>query len=373
MKQPIRVAFLIDRLRRAGTEAQLVALLHGLDRRRVEPHLILLDGTDPESQALEPAVCPVLRLGVRSFKHWRTPIKGWQLGQYLRKHRIEVLQSYFLDSVYFGVPIARLAGVNTIVRVRNNLGYWLTPWHRRVGRWYGRWVGATLTNSDAGRAALIEAEGLAPERIIVLENGVDTERFSASPPPFVCPHYMRIGAVANLRPVKRLDLLIRAVAEICPQFPQVRLVVAGDGPQRKDLERLTCELGLIDHVEFLGAVTDVPALLASLDIAVLCSDSEGMSNALLEYMAAGRAIVATRVGANDRLIRADCDGLLIEPGSVMALAAGLRHLLEDPERARRLGASARQRVVDTYSRAAACRRFEDFYENLVHVKPARAA
>lgn len=368
----IRVAFLIDRLRRAGTETQLLALLRGLDRSRVEPHLILLDGADSESHALEPSNCPTLRLGLKSFKHPVAAVRAWQLAGFLRKNRIDVLQAYFLDSVYFGVPVAKLAGVRAVVRVRNNLGYWLTPRHRRLGRWYGRWVDCTVTNSEEGRQALIEAEGLPAERITVLENGVDVERFAA-PPPMSRLGSIRIGAVANLRPVKRLDLLLHAVAEVRPRFSGISVEVAGDGPERTALEQVAAELNLTSIVRFHGAVNDVPAFLANLDIAVLCSDSEGMSNALLEYMAAGRAIVATRVGANERLIRDRVDGLLIDPGSAPALSAAIDRLAADPELARRLGASARQRAVESFSREAACRRFEAFYERLIREKSRRAA
>lgn len=369
----IRVAFLIDRLRRAGTEAQLLALLRGLDRSRIEPHLILLDGSDAESQSLEPSHCPVSRLGVCSFKHPRAAIQAWRLAAYLRRHRIDILQTYFLDSVYFGVPVARLAGVRAVVRVRNNLGYWLTPKHKRLGRWYGRWVHRTVTNSNEGRDALVAAEGLPADRIVVLENGVDTDRFDCCPPPFQHADLIRIGAVANLRPVKRLDLLIEAIAALRTQFPQVRLALAGNGPERERLQQLAADRGILDATEFVGAVSDVPAFLSTIDIAVLCSDSEGMSNAILEYMAAGRAIVATRVGANERLLRNETDGLLIPSGSPEALAQAISRLLADPAMACDLGVSARRRAREEFSREASCRRFETFYEELTIKKVRKAA
>lgn len=369
----VRVAFLIDRLRRAGTEAQLLALLHGLDRSRVEPHLILLDGTDAESQSLEPAGCPVIRLGVQSLKSARTAVHAWRLAMYLRNERIDVLQAYFLDSVYFGVPVAKLAGVRAVLRVRNNLGYWLTPWHRRLGRWYGRWVDRTLTNSDEGRDALMRAERLPSDRIAVLANGVDVERFADIAPPLRRGGPVRIGAVANLRPVKRLDLLIRAAVEVRKRFDNIQVAIAGDGPQRGELGKLASDLGVSECVQFHGAVSNVPEFLASLDVAVLCSDSEGMSNAILEYMAAGRAIVATRVGANDTLIRDGVDGFLVMPGSELPLAEAMLRVVSDPMLARSVGQSARQRAVESFSRVAACRRFEDFYESLLEAKQRRAA
>ncbi|MFL5341016.1 MAG: glycosyltransferase, partial [Gemmataceae bacterium] len=131
---PVRVCFLIDRLSRAGTETQLLALIREFDRRRVQPFLVLLDGEDEASQALEPADCPVLRLGVQSFASGRAVAAASRFVGFLKRHRIDVLQAYFLDSIYFGVPLAKLAGVQHVLRVRNNLGYWLTAKHRLLNR-----------------------------------------------------------------------------------------------------------------------------------------------------------------------------------------------------------------------------------------------
>ncbi|HLW63832.1 MAG TPA: glycosyltransferase [Gemmataceae bacterium] len=363
---PIRVCFLIDNLSRAGTESQLLALIRSLDRSRVEPFLVLLDGENDLSRSLEPADCPVLRLGVRSFRRLSAISGAVRFGRFLRQHRIDILQAYFIDSVYFGVPVAKLAGVRHTLRVRNNLSEWLTPKHRRLGRQYGRTVDATLTNCEAGRQAILQAESLRPERVIVLENGVDLDRFRRFEPPDTARPAVRIGAVANLRPVKNIDLFIQAAAELCKGCPNLQFEVAGDGPERGELEDVIAKLNLEGRFRLLGPVADAPAFLASLDIAVLCSKSEGMSNALLEYMAAGRAIVATSVGANSKLLCDGEHGVLIHPNSIPELVAAIERLLKDPELARRIAASARQHVEACFSREAMCRRFEEFYSCLVH-------
>lgn len=361
MPRPVRVCFVIDRLSRAGTETQLLALIRSFDRSRVEPHLCLLDGTDELSRTLSPGDCPVLRLGVRTLAGPAAVAQGLWLANYLRRHRIDVVQTYFLDSTYFGVPVAKLGGVRRVVRVRNNLGYWLTPAHRWLGRLYGRLVDRTLTNSDQGRDALLQSDHLRPNTVDVLENGVDVDRFAGFPPPDTSRPVVRIGAVANLRPVKGLDVLVAAATRM---RPTVRFEVAGDGPQRPELERLIAGAGLGERFRLLGAVADVPAFLATLDIAVLPSRSEGMSNALLESMAAGRAIVATRVGANPRLLGDGEFGLLVEPEDPAALASAIERLLDDPILAARLGAAARKRAVAEFSRDTMRRRFEAYYHRL---------
>jgi len=356
--RPARVCFLIDNLSRAGTETQLLALLQAFDRTRVAPTLALLDGDDATSRALEPTCCPVLRLGVKSLASRRAWSAARTFSAFLRRHGTDVLQAYFLDSLYFGVPVARWAGVSKIVRVRNNLGYWLTRKHRLLNRVYRTLVDVTLTNSDAGRASL-EAEGVPADRVAVLENGVDVERFAASPR--AVTGEMRVGVVANLRPIKGLDVFVRAASQLLARHPALRFEIAGDGPQRGELQSQIDSLNLTDRVRLLGAVADVPAFLASLDVAVLPSRSEGMSNAILEYMAAGRAIVATKVGANGRLVRDGVDGLLVAPEDVTELANAIERLITDRDMARALGTSARRRACESFSRDAMRLRFEDFY------------
>jgi glycosyltransferase involved in cell wall biosynthesis len=363
--RPVRVCFLIDNLYTGGTETQLVALIRGLDRTRVRPYLCLLRGDLPGARELEPDCCPVLRLGVGSLCSAATLGKARRLAQFLRRHRIGVLQTYFADSTYFGVLVGRLAGVRHIIRTRNNLGYWLTPLHRRLGRLARRFADLTLTNCEAGRQAVLADEGADPRSVVVLENGVDLERFAAVPPLSSAPGPVRVGAVANLRPVKGLDVFVRAAARAAAGRPGVTFEVAGDGPMRPELERLVADLGLGARLRLPGIQADVPAFLARTDIAVLCSRSEGMSNALLEYMAAGRAIVATRVGANERLVEDGVHGLLVPPGDEQALAAAVGRLADDGRLRARLGAAARERAERDHSRPAMVRRFERFYQALV--------
>jgi len=364
--RPVRVCFVIDELGTAGTEGQLLALLRHLDRRRVWPYLCLLRGDNPASQALEPDACPILRLGVGSLCHPRALLALGRFLRFLRRERIDVVQTYFADSTYFGIPAAWLAGVPHRIRTRNNVGHWLTPLHRRLGRLLNAFTTQTITNCAAARQALMAAEQPRPETVRVLENGVDLDRFGDLPPltarPAARPH---IGVVANLRPVKGLDVFVRAAALIHTRYPQAVFTVAGEGELRKPLEQQAAAEGLAEHFWLLGRVTDIAGFLAGLDVAVLCSHAEGMSNTLLEYMAAGRAIVATCVGATPELIADGIHGLLVPPGDALKLAEAIVRLLEDRELAQRLGAAARQRAQERYNREAMIRRFEDFYLSLV--------
>ncbi len=361
---PVRVCFLIDRLSRAGTESQLLALVRELDRSRVRPSLVLLDGEDDLSRALEPADCPVIRLGVRKLFSPKAVTAANRLRAFWRDERPDVLQTYFLDAAYFGAPLAKACGVKTVLRVRNNLGYWLTPRHRMMGRLVQSFVDATLTNTDAGKTQLVARDGLRANRVVVLENGVDTNRFKRFMLPDTSKKVVRVGCVANLRPVKNIDGLMRTAKAALERFPRLVFEVAGDGEQRTELERLHAELGLGDRFVLRGSVADVPNFLRRMDVAVLPSHSEGMSNALLEYMAAGRAVIATDVGANARLLDGGRCGLIVPPGDGTAIVDAIGKLLANPLRAAGYGAAARRRVDAEFSRAAMTKRFESYYTNL---------
>jgi glycosyltransferase involved in cell wall biosynthesis len=285
--------------------------------------------------------------------------------RFLRRERIDILQVYFPDSTYFGVLAGWLARVPHIIRTRNNLGYSLTPLGRRLGRLCNRIVHRTIANCEACRLSLLNDEGPLPDSVIVLENGVDLSRFLQIPSAAQRTGPPRVGMVANLRPVKNPELLVRAAADVCRSHANVTFAIAGEGQLRPSLERLIGDLCLRDRFLLPGATADVHEFLANVDVAVLCSHSEGMSNAVLEYMAAGRPIVATAVGGNVELLDDGMTGLLVPPNDADAFAAAIERLLEDGKFAARLGAAARRRAMEHYSREAMVQRFEDFYESLV--------
>jgi glycosyltransferase involved in cell wall biosynthesis len=356
----VRVCFLIDELNLAGTESQLVALIRHLDRDRVRPFLALLRPDASQPGPLEPPDCPVLRLGVRVLRRPSTWVTAWRFARFLRRERIDVLQLYTPDSTYFGGLAGWLAGVPQVVRTRNNLNHWMRRRDRWLGRLLNRVVTRTVVNCEAAREAVLRDERPAPESVVILENGVDVKRFWDTDD----FNTNCIGVVANLRRVKGIDVFLHAAARLAGQFPDATFLVAGEGEQRQTLLRQIDELGLGDRVELCGRVDDIPAFLATLAVAVLPSRSEGMPNAVLEYMAAARPIVATAVGGTPRLIEDGRHGLLVPSEDPDALAAAVGRLLADRALATRLAAAARRRAVRDFSRRAMVQRFERFYVSL---------
>ena len=359
-RAPLHVSFMIDSLSYAGTELQLLALIRSLDRTRVQPSLVLLNGTSQESQSLEPSGCPILRLSLKSFKNLPATARAVaRLAKFWQREHVDIVQTYFLDSTYFGVPVARALGIRRVIRVRNNVGHWLTPMHRGLGRFIGRIVDATITNSPAGRNALQKVEGGNPAKLTVLENGVNIDQFAAIRPKRR-GDVINIGVMANLRRVKGVDIFLRAAAMVASSHQHVRFQIAGDGEQHADLERLTGELGIADRVTFLGRIRNVTGFISGLDVAVVPSRAEGMSNSLLEFMAAGRPLVATSVGANAELLAED-RGLLVPPEDTVALADAMIRLVDDVGLARRLGAAAQDHAIAHHGREKMIHQFEEYY------------
>ena len=370
--RPIHVCFMIDTLSSrsgepaiGGTEAQLLSLIARLDRSKVTPYLCLLDGSHEASRSLEPNRCSVLRLGVRKICRPSTLVRAWQFARFLRRERIDILQVHFPDSTYFGVPVARLARVPYVVRARRNVGHWITPLDRRLGRLCTRFVDATVANCEACRRTVIEQERAAPDSVVVVPNGIDLERFANIPAVRAADNGRprRVGMVANLRPVKAPDVFVRAAGILSRVYANVSFQIAGSGDEQS-VRRLAGQVGVDDRLELMGQVGNVPAFLDSLDVAVLTSRAEGLSNALLEYMAAGRPIVATAVGGNVELIEDGTDGLLVPPDDPQAVADAIDRLLRNPGLAARLGAAARSRVVRENSLETMVHKFEVFCRGL---------
>lgn len=375
--EPTGVCFVIDNLGVAGTESQLLAMIRGLDREIVRPYLCLLGGRSDLSRSLEPTDCPVLRLGIRSLRRPSTLSRAWRFARFLRRNKIDVVHCFFPDSTRFAVPVARLAGVRRIVASRRNLGYWMTPWDRLLARLYRRWIDVTVANCEACRRAVIEQEGVDPDRVVVIPNGIDMERFARIPAyaPSDNGRPRRVGMVANLRPVKAPDVFVRAAAIVAQSHPNVFFQIAGSGDAESVL-RLARECGIENRLELQGQVQDIPSFLAGLDVAVLTSHSEGLSNALLEYMAAGRPIVATDAGGNNELLEDGINGLLVPPGNSGAVASAVISLLIKPTLGRMLGEDARSHIAEQFSRTTAIRNSEALYQCLatgnlrqfIHVK-----
>jgi glycosyltransferase involved in cell wall biosynthesis len=210
--------------------------------------------------------------------------------------------------------------------------------YAQLERMAAGWCGAIVALSEDERSAGLR-EGVGdPELYRVIPNGVPLERFALPRRPV----RGRILMVGRLAPPKRPDLALRALASVRQRIPEAELHVVGDGPLRGEAERLAAELGLSEHMRFLGNRDDVPELLAEAECALLASDYEGCPLAVVEAMAAGVAVAATEAGGTGELVRDGVTGALGPKGDAEGLARAIEQVLADPERAAQLGEEGRR-------------------------------
>jgi glycosyltransferase involved in cell wall biosynthesis len=226
-----------------------------------------------------------------------------------------------------------------------------------------------VCNSGAAAERLRQA-GIREQKLTVIPNGLPWEAFAAVPPAF--PHdsrMIRIGMISRMNDaVKRHDLFLRVAAKLVPRFPELRFVLVGDGPLRPGLEELARQLELGERLIFLGDRHDIPAVLAALDISVLPSSSESLSNAILESMAAGVPVVASDVGGNPELVQNGKTGFLFSAGDQTQFGAALETLVTQPELRKRLGSAAREKAQTEYSIAKVRDRYQDLYDSVLAEK-----
>lgn len=362
----ITVCFVIDRLTRAGTETQLLRLIDQMDETQFHPILCLLDGSSKESQMLEPD-CTVVRYGVTRIKSFQSLRSMYAFSRFLRKQNVDIVQPYFPDSTFFAFVAARLAGVPHVVRNRRNLGYKQTGLENFLGKVYSRTSMTTAANSEACRQAVIEQEAAKPKSVVVIPNGADLDKLSKIEPP--TPERLEqpnIGMVANLRPVKDPMTLLNAAVSLSNEFPGLRLSLVGKGPLDSELNKTIEANQLQNRFQLLGSLNDVVDFLGSLDVAVLSSSSEGLSNAIIEYMAAARPIVATDVGGNPDLIEHEVTGILVPPSNEKKMAEAIRRMITDRPFAVACANNARDKALVNYGLRQQAERFESHWRTLVN-------
>jgi len=368
----IKVAYLIETAGRAGAETALVNLVRHLDRERYLP-VAATGGPGWLADELRALGADVHYIPSTEGTRFSTRTLAAIL-RLLRDQRPHVVHAFLFQMNLHGTIAARLLRIPVIAGVGSK-HYQSAKWRRIMGwRLIARLSSVVTVNScHLGDAFRRYARPPAPDKVVVIPNGVDAQRFAHPRPRSAVRQELGIpdsapviGTVGRTDPVKGHRFLIEAMADIAHHFPHARLVVVGAKvtPEFAALRRLAVIFGVDDKVVFTGAREDVPDLLAAMDLFVLPSLSEGMSNALLEAMAAGLPIVATTAGGNPEVIGEDGAGVLVKPGSPVELAQAICPLLHDPEAARAMGGRARRRVVARYGLAQVASAYCSIYDRL---------
>jgi len=338
----------------------------GLDPGRFESSLCATRDVAPEVLDSLSQEITVLALGRRStfeLCSWRPLIS------YLREQRIDILHTHKYGSNVWGAPIGRISGIPVVIAHEHSWSYRGAPLRRALDRQLvGRAADLVLAVSREDRRKMVDVEHLDPGRVRFVPNGI--RRLNPGNGRLVReelgipPSAPVLGTVGGLSPAKAQRRLVEAAGVLVRSFPNIRVLIVGDGDEHASLSAEITTRGLLRHVHLLGHRSDVANVLAATDICVSTSKREGSPLAVMEFMAAAKPIVATRVGGVPDLITHDEHGLLVESGDSVGLVQAIDSLIRDPELRSRLGDAARRRQAAEFTIERTVWRVESIYEAL---------
>jgi glycosyltransferase involved in cell wall biosynthesis len=365
----IRLLYVVANFVTGGAERHLLEMWRRLDRSRFEVRAAVLKREGAFTPLFEATGVPITDLGVGRRIYDPSGARGLlRLISLVQDFRPDVIHGYLFGPNLFAALAGRACGVPVVCVAKRNVDAFESRRQIAIQRLAHRLAThVTAVSREVGESSI--ALGIPRERVTVIENGVDVGRFDPRAPLAAVPGLPAppagaplVGSVGCLAPRKDFGTLLEALARLAGAGIEFRCAIAGDGPERAALEARAATLGLAEHVTFLGERSDVDRLLPHFDLFVLSSREEGIPNALLEAMAAGRACIATRVGGNAEVLADGRTGWLVPAQDPGALAAALERAIRDPSDAASRGAAAREAMLAERSIDAMVRRHEAFYE-----------
>ena len=360
--EPFGVAHLAFSLQTGGMERLLVEFARRADRQRFRLHFFSLTDRGTPGDDIEGCDWPVSCLAKRSGFRWGAVRR---LAEAFRQHELHVVHTHNSGAMIYGALAAKLAGVRAVIHTRHGQRFGASRrqnWSFAcISRLIDRIVGVS---QDIAQQCL--REGLPSGRVRTIWNGIDVTRFAYVGSSVGGPAVL----VARLVPEKDLPTLLQAVALLVRREPAFRLQVAGDGPCMQETRQTIQRLKLNDHVQLLGECRDVPSVLRQASLFVLPSRTEGISLTLLEAMACGLPVVATRAGGNAEVVQDGRTGLLVPVGDAEQLAGAIQRLWRNPDESRRFGEAGRERVVQHFDVNRMVGQYEDLYREVLAERAA---
>lgn len=376
----MKIVYMIDNLNLGGTSLALERLAVGLFKRGHEVHVVSMEGRSVIADRLETLGIPVITMDTGAYYLRKNLPIYFSMATYLSKHRFDVAHTFLLKANLIGPSIAAMADIPVILTTRVSLGYDHKPNHFQMLHFTERnWTDGIVVNGEAVGEVTSLQEKVPMEKIHLLPNGFDVESFKV---PKNQALFLKlslpenapiIGMVANIRPIKGYEILVSAFHELIQTMSNAHLLIVGNvgfdgGGSFRKLQDQIKNLGLQEKITFFHGCQDVPEALSLLDVALLCSHSEGSSFSLLEYMAAGIPTVATQVGGNGEVIVHGENGLLVPPKDPHALAKAILELLNDKEKANKMAQEAKKLVKKEFGLSLMLDRHEHLYQSLLQKK-----
>jgi glycosyltransferase involved in cell wall biosynthesis len=368
--KPIKVVYLMDHYAHpyGGTERQALELIRHLDRDRFHPRVAVFRPS--EYLKVHDFDCPVDVLGIGKMANKGSIATLFRYARDLRRNGFSLVHVFFNDASLIGPPIMKWNGLRVIVS-RRDMGFWYSAAKTLVLRANRLFVDRVVANSEAVKRSVRGSEGYSERKVSVIYNGYErawrttkAARRRVRESLGISDDAIIVGIVANLRPIKRIQDVIKAFAQVVTTEPNACLVIVGDGDLYRDLEELATSLRMRDRVVFAGRLPDPIPVINEFAVAVLCSESEGFSNSIIEYMNCAKPTVCTNVGGNPEMIRDGENGFLVPVGDVGGLAERIGRLVRDPPLAERLGRNAQAEARDKYGMSKMVQAHMELYESI---------
>ena len=362
---PVPVLLMVRELNLGGTERQMAETAIALDRSRFDPRVGCFRPAGLRADELRAAGVPIEQFPVPSL----LSVKGaLRIARYIREQGIRLVHTFDTPANLYGVPSARMAGCAAVLSSqRVHRGLWPRE-QQHLLRITDRMVDGIVVNCEFIRRHLRDEEKAPADLIHLCYNGIDTDLFRPAEHPR--PEALRdaslvIGVVCALRPEKGLDTLLDAFARVRELVPAMKLAIVGSGPALPGLQERAQTLGIMTECLFEPATARVPEWLHAIDVFVLPSLSEALSNSLMEAMACACCVVASRVGGNPELVTHGTTGMLFDPRDTDGLVQNLRELLANGELRRHLASNAARLIRSRFSREAAAHRMGEIYDTVL--------
>ncbi len=368
--EKIKVLYLITELSIGGAQKALYRLLKSLDRSSFDPVVVCLyNRTGLVSKQIQELDIEVIGLEMNAKWRWDA---FWRLGKNLSQYKPTILHTWMFHANLPGRILGQIARIPIIISSERTMGQ--EGYLRRfLNRLTSGLSDAIICVSDNVAIYAAQKIGIYEKKIFTIPNGIDISAFEASPTQQIARKNNKlpgekiiIGAIGRPRWVKGFDVLISAVAKITEL--NILLLFVGDGPDQYKLRQLVKNIGQSDRIFFWGDQSEIQEILPILDILVNSSFHEGMSNIILEAMAAGLPVVATAVGGTPEVVVDGETGLLVPPGDPDSLAAALLRLIQDKDLRTKMGLAGRKRVRKYFTIEETVRKTETLYFELLREK-----
>lgn len=376
----IKVLYIVDNLREGGSQRYVAELARFGNLFGINPHVCSFEEGGHFYNEIRDKNIPILFIPVGKIQEISTFNVLLKLASYVRHHKIKIIHTFQTKANIIGTFVAWMTGIKVITS-RRDIGDYSLRGSKKLEFFeknvINRLTNLIMVNSNAVLNAALINEGIRENKVRLIYNTVDLERFRADRDRKAARRNLGLddktivfGSVSGFRPVKGVDVLIRAASILSKKRQDFIVFIAGDGPERASLEQIAIQENVSDRIRFLGHLTSVEELHPAFDVFVLSSRSEGCSNALLEAQSSGLPVIATKVGGNPELVLEGQTGILVPSDDPEALAAAMDHIGSDSDERLRLGRNARRFIETQFSQKIIHRQLGEMYRSLLAHKDA---